>query len=41
MTFGQYALLFGAALVAGAINSVARGRSFFTFPSLIFAGVAL
>jgi len=40
MTFGQFALLFGAALVAGAINAVAGGGSFFTFPALVFTGVA-
>lgn len=32
-------LLFGAALLAGAINSVAGGGTFFAFPALIFAGV--
>jgi len=34
------ALLFAAAVVGGALNSVAGGGSFFTFPALIFAGVA-
>lgn len=34
------ALLFGVAVVAGAINSVAGGGSFLTFPTLIFTGVA-
>src|SRR5690242_18002874 len=32
-------LLFVAALVAGALNSVAGGGSFLSFPALIFAGV--
>jgi uncharacterized membrane protein YfcA len=32
-------LLFAAALAAGALNSVAGGGSFLTFPSLLFAGV--
>src|SRR5512142_2841418 len=32
-------LLFLAALVAGAINSVAGGGSFITFPSLLFIGI--
>ena len=32
-------LLIAAAFVAGAINSVAGGGSFLTFPSLVFAGV--
>lgn len=32
-------LLFGAALVAGAINSVAGGGSLFTFPALLATGV--
>lgn len=32
-------LPFGAALLGGALNSVAGGGSFLTFPALIFAGV--
>src|SRR5579875_1360007 len=32
-------LLIAAAFAAGAINSVAGGGSFLTFPSLVFAGV--
>jgi uncharacterized membrane protein YfcA len=32
-------LVAGAALIGGAINSVAGGGSFLTFPALIFAGV--
>lgn len=32
-------LLFVAALVAGALNSVAGGGSFFSFPALLFTGV--
>jgi uncharacterized protein len=34
-----YLLLFAAAFAAGAINSVAGGGSFLTFPSLVFAGI--
>lgn len=34
-----YLLLVAAAFAAGAINSVAGGGSFITFPSLVFAGV--
>jgi uncharacterized membrane protein YfcA len=34
------AFLFFAAIVAGALNSVAGGGSFITFPSLIFSGMA-
>ena len=34
-----YLLLILAGLFAGAINSVAGGGSFLTFPSLLFAGV--
>jgi uncharacterized protein len=33
-------LLFGVAMLGGAINSVAGGGSFVTFPALLFAGVA-
>jgi uncharacterized protein len=32
-------LLFGAAVLGGAINSVAGGGSFVTFPALLFAGI--
>ncbi|HLI29698.1 MAG TPA: sulfite exporter TauE/SafE family protein [Terriglobia bacterium] len=39
MTFPQAVLLFFAALVAGALNSVAGGGSFFTFPALLITGV--
>ncbi|WP_394837400.1 sulfite exporter TauE/SafE family protein [Pendulispora rubella] len=39
MTIAQGALLFAVATVAGALNSVAGGGSFLTFPALIFAGV--
>jgi uncharacterized membrane protein YfcA len=35
-----YLLLIAAAFAAGAINSVAGGGSFLTFPSLVFAGVS-
>lgn len=38
MTFLQFILLFFAAALGGALNSVAGGGSFITFPSLIFAG---
>jgi uncharacterized protein len=34
-----YLLLAAAAFAAGAINSVAGGGSFLTFPSLVFAGI--
>jgi hypothetical protein len=34
-----YLLLIAAAFAAGALNSVAGGGSFLTFPSLVFAGV--
>lgn len=39
MTLPDAILLFVAAFVAGAINSVAGGGSFFTFPALLFTGV--
>jgi uncharacterized membrane protein YfcA len=39
MTFCDVILLFPAALIAGAINSVAGGGSFFTFPALLFTGI--
>lgn len=39
MTISQAVLLFGAALIAGVLNSVAGGGSFFTFPALLFTGV--
>ena len=39
MTFPQACLLFIAALLGGAQNSVAGGGSFLTLPALIFAGV--
>jgi hypothetical protein len=34
-----YLILFAAAFAAGAINAVAGGGSFLTFPSLVFAGI--
>ncbi len=40
MAFLPYLLLFVAAIVGGTLNSVAGGGSFFTFPALIFTGVA-
>jgi len=36
----QNAVLAAAAIVAGALNSVAGGGSFFTFPALLLSGVA-
>jgi uncharacterized membrane protein YfcA len=39
MTASQIALLFGSSLAAGAVNSVAGGGSFLTFPALVFTGV--
>ncbi len=39
MTFLSGLILFIAAILGGALNSVAGGGSFFTFPSLIFAGI--
>lgn len=39
MDVGEAALLFGAAVAGGALNSVAGGGSFLTFPALIFVGV--
>jgi len=39
MHFSHAAILFIAALVAGAINSVAGGGSFVTFPTLMLIGV--
>src|SRR5258708_38136137 len=38
-TFIQGCLLFFAAMIAGALNSVAGGGSFISFPALIFTGV--
>ncbi len=40
MTLPHAVLLFGAALLGGALNAVAGGGSFFVFPTLIFTGVA-
>lgn len=40
MTFLQAALIFFAAMIAGALNSVAGGGSFISFPALTFIGVA-
>src|ERR1017187_1754583 len=39
MTLSHVILLFVAAVLAGAMNSVAGGGSFFSFPVLIFTGV--
>lgn len=38
MTLWHALLLFGAAFLGGALNSVAGGGSFITFPTLIFTG---
>ena len=35
----EYILLAAAALIAGTMNAVAGGGSFFTFPALVFTGV--
>jgi len=40
MDFAEAALLSGAALLGGAINAVAGGGSFLTFPALLFTGTA-
>ncbi len=40
MTILQAILLFFAAMIAGALNSVAGGGSFISFPTLLFTGVA-
>ncbi len=39
MIFLQFCLLFVAAILGGALNSVAGGGSFIAFPALIFTGV--
>jgi uncharacterized protein len=39
MTFPHAILLFVAAVLAGAMNAVAGGGSFFSFPALLFTGV--
>jgi uncharacterized membrane protein YfcA len=39
MTLAQFAVLFLAAAAAGAINSVAGGGSFISFPALLLTGV--
>jgi len=39
MTLAHATLLFLAAVLAGTMNSVAGGGSFFTFPALLFTGV--
>src|ERR1700691_3579592 len=36
---GRSLFLFGAALLAGLLNSVAGGGSFISFPALLFTGV--
>ncbi len=40
MAISQWLLLFVTAFVGGTLNSVAGGGSFFTFPALVFVGVA-
>jgi len=40
MTLPQALLLFVAAVLAGALNSVAGGGTFITVPTLVFTGVA-
>jgi uncharacterized membrane protein YfcA len=40
MTFLQILLLFVSAVLGGTLNAVAGGGSFFTFPALLFTGVA-
>ncbi len=39
LTFHQAALLFGIAVVSGAMNAVAGGGSFLSFPALLLVGV--
>ncbi|MBZ5523697.1 MAG: sulfite exporter TauE/SafE family protein [Acidobacteriia bacterium] len=39
MSYSEIALLFSAAVVGGAINSVAGGGGFIAFPALMFTGV--
>lgn len=39
MTIGQWVLLLGAGLLAGLINSVSSGGSFFTYPALLLVGL--
>jgi uncharacterized membrane protein YfcA len=39
VSLGTLAMLFAAAAIGGAINSVAGGGSFVAFPALLFAGV--
>jgi uncharacterized membrane protein YfcA len=39
LTLAKAILLFGAAAIGGALNSVAGGGSFVAFPALLFAGV--
>jgi hypothetical protein len=39
VTFAMGGLLFGAAALGGAVNSVAGGGSFIAFPALLFAGI--
>src|SRR5215813_1218804 len=38
MTLAQAILLFGAAMIAGMINSVAGGGTLLTFPALVWSG---
>lgn len=41
MDFLQAVILFGAATIAGALNSFAGGGSFISFPALVFTGVPI
>jgi len=40
VSFGEAGFLFSAALIAGALNAVAGGGSFISFPALLFARIA-
>jgi len=40
LTLSHHLFLFFAALIAGAVNSVAGGGSFISFPALLFTGIA-
>jgi uncharacterized membrane protein YfcA len=39
MSVAEWVLLLGAGLVAGVINSVASGGSFFTYPAFLLTGL--
>ena len=40
VSVAEWLLLLGAGLVAGVINSVASGGSFFTYPAFLLIGLA-